>query len=110
MYIISLAFIAILFTAGCATQTNLSPAEHQSLHPYNKKPGLKPRHLRQMHKLHEIDEKKAQKIAEQATGEKVSKLTLKHEGQILFYFVITPSYQLLIDAKDGTLLKKVRYE
>jgi uncharacterized membrane protein YkoI len=105
-----LLFTTVILITGCTTSTNLSPAEHQSLHPYNQKPSLKIKQIRQMHKLHEIDEKEAERIAQTVTGEKVLQLKLKHEGQILFYFIITPSYQLHIDAKKGTILKKENHE
>jgi uncharacterized membrane protein YkoI len=105
-----LLFTTVILITGCTTSTNLSPAEHQSLHSYNQKPSLKIKQIRQMHKLHKIDENEAEKITQTVTGEKVLQLKLKHEGKILFYFIITPSYQLHIDAQKGTILRKVKYE
>lgn len=110
MYSLLFSLAALLILAGCGNKSNLTPSQHQSLHQYNQKPSLKPRQQRQMHRLHRIDEQKARAIATRLTGEQVIQLSLRHTGSILFYFIKTAHHELIIDAMDGALLKKVSHD
>jgi uncharacterized membrane protein YkoI len=92
-----------------AQEQTLTPSEHNSIHGYNHRPIVKMQKKRNMHKLHQVDEEEAIRIAKESTKEDVQEIRLTHTGNIMFYKVQTQSYYLEINAMDGSVIdKKVR--
>ena len=52
-----------------ASQSSLTPSEHNSIHGYNHKPTVKMQKKRNMHKIHKVDEEMAKNIAKKETNE-----------------------------------------
>ncbi|MCF6309538.1 MAG: PepSY domain-containing protein [Sulfurimonas sp.] len=90
-----------------ATQSTLTPSEHNSIHGYNNRPIVKMGKKQKMHQLHKVDEQEAIKIVKNATHEDVARMKLIHSGNILKYKVTTKSYLVEINALDGEILKKI---
>jgi len=89
-----------------ASEGKLSPQEHNSIHGYNKKPTTKIKNEQNMHKLHKMDEKEVAVYVQELTGEKPIKISLTHQGTLLFYKIKTISYYLEVNALDKTVIKK----
>lgn len=52
-----------------ASESALTPSEHNSIHNYNKRPIVKMKQKQNVHKLHKVDEKEAAEIAKKETNE-----------------------------------------
>jgi uncharacterized membrane protein YkoI len=91
-----------------AEATNITVQEHNSFHNTNSRPTLKADKKRKMHALHKIDEKQAAQLVKNETEEEIISHTLTHEGNSLFYDIDTKNYTIVLDAIDGTILKKVK--
>ena len=91
-----------------AEATNITVQEHNSFHNTNNRSSLNGLKKRNMHALHKIDEKKATQLVKTETGEEIISQTLTHEGNSLFYDIDTKNYTIVLDAIDGTILKKVK--
>lgn len=89
-----------------ASESTLTPTEHFSIHSYNNRPLVKSAKKRNMHKLHKINEEQAKKIVKDETHEEVLSLNLTHKGDYLIYKARTEHYRLIINALDGTIVKK----
>ena len=91
-----------------ASESTLTPNEHNSIHGYNNRPVVKMQKRRNMHILHKIDEKEVAVIASQETNEEIQSIKLTHTGNILKYLVKTKNYTLSINALDGAILNKIK--
>ena len=76
----------------------LTPSEHNSIHGYNNRPMVKIQKKINMHKLHQVDEEEAIRIAKESTKEDVQEIRLTHTGNIMFYKVQTQRYKIKINA------------
>ncbi|WP_294963312.1 PepSY domain-containing protein [Sulfurimonas sp.] len=83
----------------------MTPAEHNSVHGYNKNPTLKTKSEQKMHKLHNIAEGAAIKIVKKETNEDVKKIKLTHSGNYLVYKASTQRYNVQVNALDGSVMK-----
>ena len=81
-----------------AQEQTLTPSEHNSIHGYNHRPIVKMQKKRNMHKLHQVDEEEAIRIAKESTKEDVQEIRLTHTGNIMFYKVQTQRYKIKINA------------
>lgn len=71
----------------------------------NKQPFTsKPHYKERMYKLSKV--KNAKEIVKRSTQEDVESLELKTWGNYLVYEACTKNYKLLINALDGTIIKK----
>ena len=89
-----------------AQEQTLTPSEHNSIHGYNHRPIVKMQKKRNMHKLHQVDEEEAIRIAKESTKEDVQEIRLTHTGNIMFYNVQTQSFSIKINAMDGSVIDK----
>lgn len=84
----------------------LSNTEHRSIHSSNQRPTVKMNKKRKAHQLHKVDEEQAKITAKEETKEEVQSIRLTHHGKYLIYIVKTKQYTLIINALDGTVIKK----
>lgn len=89
-----------------AQEQTLTPSEHNSIHGYNHRPIVKMQKKRNMHKLHQVDEEEAIRIAKESTKEDVQEIRLTHTGNIMFYKVYTQSHYLEINAMNSSIIEK----
>ena len=104
--IILLSIPLFIFASG----QELNYEEHESLHTYNKRPTMKGKIRSQHHKLHKVNEDQARAITAKNTGEKVKHIHLKHKGKYLIFDIQTENYILIINALDGTIIKKEKID
>jgi len=105
--LLSIPFIIFASSETLYTGETLSNSEHMSLHgSKNQRPSVKMKNKRKVHKLHKVDEEQAKTIAREETNEEVISLRLDHRNKHLYYKVMTESYTLIINALDGTIIKK----
>lgn len=85
----------------------LSTSEHVFLHgSSNYRPSIRLKNKRKIHKLHKVDEAQAKAIARGETKEEVVSLRLTHVNKYLIYKLTTEGYFLIINALDGSVIKK----
>jgi len=99
--------LIVLVSLAFASDETFSVQEHRSIHNTSTfKPSVKMKEKQQMHRLHKIDEDEAKKIALDETKESVVFLKLTHEGKYLIYKIKTENYRLIVNALDGSVIKK----
>ncbi|MDD2367696.1 MAG: hypothetical protein PHQ90_00250 [Sulfuricurvum sp.] len=104
----------ILFVLGTlilvlhAQSAEMTAREHMSIHNSNSRPSVQLQAKQEMHRIHKIDEKQLAQLVLNETNEEIVSEKLTHRAEILYYDVRTKSYQLEVNALDGTFLKKVK--
>ncbi|PHR54180.1 MAG: hypothetical protein COA44_14125 [Arcobacter sp.] len=105
--LLSLPFILFASSETLYTGETLSTHDRMFLHrSSNHRPSIRMKDKRKVHKIHKVDEKQAKIITKEETKEEVAFLRLKKHGEYLVYYISTEHYALIINALDGTIIKK----
>jgi len=92
-----------------ASGQKLNTFEYMSIKNTNHRPSQKLSKQRRMHKLHRINEKQAEKIVSNIIGEKTNHIKISRKGRYLIYTITTDNYKLILNALDGTVIKKQKH-
>lgn len=104
----TLLVLSTLLLSLYAQSAKMTTREQMSIDTSNPRPSARFQAKQEMHRIHKIDEKKLAELVEQETNETITREELTHRAEILYYDVRTKSYQLEVNALDGSILKKVK--
>jgi len=107
--LLSIPFIIFASSETLFTGESLSNREHMSLHTYNHRPSVKLKNKRKIYRLAKVDKAQAATVAKKETSEDVTSLRLRHQGKYLIYKITTEGHSLIINALDGTVIKKQKH-
>ncbi len=110
MYVKIMLIAVSVLVSACTDHKNITPVEHRSIHGYSQKPLYVQKSTQRLKRLNRINEKSVEKITIEQTGKKIKSVKLKHLGRSLFYYVKTRSFDLVIDAKNGKIIKKEKHD
>lgn len=101
----SFIFLAIPFIVFASGEA-MRPLDHLSLHGSNHRPSIKSKKKMQLYRLCKVNTEQAEHLVKKLTGEVSTSLWLTHKGNYLIYKATTQSHYLVINALDGTVIKK----
>lgn len=104
----TLLVLSTLLLSLHAQTAEMTVWEHMLIDTSNPRPSARFQAKQEMHRIHKIDEKQLAQLILKETNEEIIREELTHRAEILYYDVRTKSYQLEVNALDGSILKKVR--
>jgi len=99
---ILLAIPSAIYASG----ETMNTSDHMSLHRSKYRPPIKLKKKMRLHQLHKVDEEQVECLVKELTKEDSTSLKLTHSDNYLIYKVTREHYKLVLNALDGTVIKK----